>query len=56
MLARLLTTERDRIPATFASTMALIEQGVPTLIGARDLPDRFHAVIAPVHQTSSTSG
>jgi transposase len=45
MVARLLTTERDRIPTTFASTMALIEQGVPTLIGARDLLDRFHAVI-----------
>jgi transposase len=45
MVARLLTTERDRIPAAFASTMALIEQGVPTLLAARDLLDRFHAVI-----------
>ncbi len=45
MVARLLTAERDRIPVAFASTMALIEQGVPTLIAARDLLDRFHAVI-----------
>ena len=46
LVARLLTTERDRIPADYASAMVLIEQGVPTLIAARDLLDRFHAMIS----------
>jgi transposase len=45
MLARLLTSDRDRIPADYASIMALIEQGLPALTTARDLLDRFHAVI-----------
>ena len=44
-LARLLTSDRDRLPADDASIMALIEQRLPALTTARDLLDRFHAVI-----------
>jgi transposase len=45
MLARLLTSDRDRIPADCASIMVQIEQGLPALMTARDLLDQFHAVI-----------
>jgi transposase len=41
----LLTIERDQIPPELAYNMLQIEQGVPTLIVARDLVDRFQAMI-----------
>jgi len=44
-IARLLTIERDQIPPEHAYNMLQIEQGVPTLIVARDLVDRFQAMI-----------
>jgi transposase len=44
-LARLLTIDRHRIPGDEAASMVLIEQGVPDLIVARDLVDRFQAMI-----------
>jgi transposase len=44
-IARLLTIERDHIPREQAYNMAQIERGVPALIAARDLVDRFHAMI-----------
>lgn len=44
-IARFLTVGRDHIPKTHASDMIKIEQGIPALVGARDLVDRFHAMI-----------
>lgn len=44
-IARLLTIDRDQIPQEQAYNMLQIEQGVPALIAARDLVDRFHAMI-----------
>ena len=44
-VARLLTIDRHRIPGDEAASMVLIEQGVPDLIVARDLVDRFQAMI-----------
>jgi transposase len=45
LLARFLTTDRDRIPPSYASAMVRIEQRVPALIAARELLDGFHAMI-----------
>jgi transposase len=44
-IARLLTIGRDQIPREQAYNMLQIERGVPALIAARDLVDRFHAMI-----------
>jgi transposase len=44
-IARFLTISRDQIPRDQAFSVAQIEHGVPTLIAARDLVDRFHAMI-----------
>jgi transposase len=44
-VARLLTIDRHRIPSDQAASMVLIEQGVPDLIAARDLVDRFHMMV-----------
>jgi hypothetical protein len=44
-IARLLTIARDQIPREQAYNMIQIERGVPALIAARDLVDRFHAMI-----------
>jgi transposase len=41
----LLTIARDQIPREQAYNMIQIERGVPALIAARDLVDRFHAMI-----------
>jgi transposase len=44
-IARLLTIGRDQILREQAYNMIQIERGVPALIAARDLVDRFHAMI-----------
>jgi transposase len=40
-----MTADRDRVPAELALAITKIEQYVPALILARDLVDRFHAMI-----------
>jgi transposase len=44
-IARILTICRDHVPAEHAASILQIETGVPDLIIARDLVDRFHAMI-----------
>lgn len=44
-IARLMTTARDHLSKAETVMIAAIEAGVPTLIAARDLIDRFHAMI-----------
>ena len=44
-IARLMTTGRDRLSKTETVTIAAIEAGVPMLVEARQLVDRFHAMI-----------
>ena len=44
-IARLMTTARDHLSKTDTVTIAAIESGVPTLVEARSLLDRFHAMI-----------
>ena len=44
-LARLMTTARDHLSKADAVTIAAIEERVPTLVQARILIDRFHAMI-----------
>jgi transposase len=44
-IARLMTTERDHLSKADAVTIAAIEAGVPTLVEARTLIDRFHNMI-----------
>ncbi|HEX7562430.1 MAG TPA: ISL3 family transposase [Bradyrhizobium sp.] len=44
-IARMMTTERDRLSKTIARTIAIIEGAVPDLVTARDLMDRFHRLI-----------
>lgn len=44
-IARLMTTARSHLSKADAVTIAAIEGGVPTLLDARDLIDRFHAMI-----------
>ena len=44
-IARMMTIERDALSKTVARTMAIIEEAVPALVMARDLMDRFHAMI-----------
>ncbi len=44
-IARLMTTARDHLTKADSVTIAAIEAGVPTLVGARTLIIRFHAMI-----------
>ena len=45
VLSRLLLSERDRLTKDEAITLARIERGVPALVAARDLVDRFHRMV-----------
>jgi transposase len=45
VLSRLLLSERDRLTKDEAITLARIERGVPALVSARDLVDRFHQMV-----------
>jgi transposase len=45
IIARLMTTGRDHLSKADTVTMAAIEGGVPTLLEARTLLDRFHAMV-----------
>jgi transposase len=44
-IARLMTTDRDKVSKTVARTIAIIGEAVPDLTMARDLLDRFHRLI-----------
>ena len=44
-IARLMTSARDHMSKADAVTIAAIEAGVPTLVAARTLTDRFHTMI-----------
>jgi transposase len=44
-IARLMTTARDHLSKADTVMIAAIEAGVPALVAARDLIDRFHAMI-----------
>ncbi len=44
-IARLMTTARDHLSKADTVTIAAIENGVPILVQARTLIDRFHAMI-----------
>jgi transposase len=44
-IARLMTTARDHVSKADAVTIAAIEAGVPTLVAARTLTDRFHMMV-----------
>ena len=44
-IARLMTTKRDHLSRAETITVTAIEQGVPALVEARALVDRFHAMI-----------
>lgn len=44
-IARLMTTARDHLSKSDTVTIAAIEAGVPTLVEARGLVDRFHSMI-----------
>ena len=44
-IARLMTTARDHLSKADTVTIAAIEGGVPTLVEARSLLDRFHAMV-----------
>jgi transposase len=45
VLSRLLLNERDQLTKGDAITVARIEKGVPTLVVARDLVERFHGMV-----------
>jgi transposase len=45
MIARLMTTARDHLSKADTITIAAIEAGVPTLVGARALIERFQAMV-----------
>jgi transposase len=45
VIARLMTTGRDHLSKADTLTLAAIEGGVPTLLEARTLLDRFHAMV-----------
>ena len=45
IIARLMTTARDHLSKADTLTMAAIEGGVPTLLEARALLDRFHTMV-----------
>ena len=44
-IARLMTTARDHMSKADTITIAAIETGVPTLVAARTLTDRFHIMV-----------
>jgi transposase len=44
-IARLMTSARDHKSKADTVTIAAIEAGVPTLVGARTLTDRFHTMV-----------
>jgi transposase len=44
-IARLMTTSRDHLSKADTLAVAAIEHSVPTLVEARTLMDRFHAII-----------
>jgi transposase len=44
-IARMMTTDRDKLSKTVARTIAIIGETVPDLTMARDLLDRFHRLI-----------
>jgi hypothetical protein len=44
-IARLMTTARDHMSKADTITIAAIEAGVPTLVAARTLTDRFHIMV-----------
>lgn len=44
-IARLMTSARDHMSKADTVTIAAIEAGVPTLVAARTLTDRFHTII-----------
>jgi transposase len=44
-IARMMTTNRDKLSTTVARTIAIIWEAVPDLTMARDLLDRFHRLI-----------
>jgi hypothetical protein len=41
-IARLMTTARNQVSKADSITVAALEAGVPTLVDARTLSDRFH--------------
>jgi hypothetical protein len=45
VLSRLLLSERDQLTKGDAITVARIERGVPALVSARDLVERFHRMV-----------
>jgi len=45
MLSRMLLSERDQLTKGDAITVARIERGVPELVTARDLVERFHGMV-----------
>ena len=45
VIAKMMTTERDHLSADDALLSVTIEKAVPDLLAARDLIDRFHAMI-----------
>jgi transposase len=45
MIARLMTPARDHLSKADTITIAAIEAGVPTLVGARALIERFQAMV-----------
>ena len=44
-IARMMTTDRDKVSNTVARTIAIIGDAMPDLTAARDLLDRFHRMI-----------
>jgi transposase len=44
-IARMMTTDRDKLSKTVARTIVIIGEAVPDLTTARDLLDRFHRLI-----------
>ena len=55
-IARLMTAKRDPMSKTDTVTIAAIEAGVPSLVKARALIDRFHAMIRKKSQLQNCSG
>jgi len=45
VLSRLLLSERDHLTKGDAITVARIERGVPVLVSARNLVERFHRMV-----------
>ena len=45
VIARMMTTDRDKVSKTAARAVAIIQEAMPDLTRARDLLDRFHPII-----------